>query len=54
MELICGEESPENIPYNDMKRKAIEYRLKWRTTKDTFFKSWTIKPDKWNFCINKR
>lgn len=52
-EDICGEKSPENIPYNDMKRKAVQYQLVWRRIKDTFFKSWSIKPDLWNFYINK-
>ncbi|XP_052740520.1 tRNA-specific adenosine deaminase 1 isoform X2 [Bicyclus anynana] len=52
-ENICGTEPVENIPYNEMKRKAIQYQEQWSETKEVFFKSWTLKPDIWNFCINK-
>ncbi|XP_034830050.2 tRNA-specific adenosine deaminase 1 [Maniola hyperantus] len=49
---ICGEQSLQSIPYNEMKRKAILYQTQWSRTKEIFFKSWTLKPDIWNFCIN--
>ncbi|CAH2239781.1 jg4621 [Pararge aegeria aegeria] len=53
MAHICGTESIETIPYNEMKRKAIQYQIQWNRTKEVFFKSWTLKPDIWNFCVDK-
>ncbi|KAI5646528.1 adenosine-deaminase (editase) domain-containing protein [Phthorimaea operculella] len=41
-----------NIPYNEMKRKAIEYNDLWQKVKNEFFGSWTVKPDMWNFCVD--
>ncbi|XP_026737239.1 tRNA-specific adenosine deaminase 1-like [Trichoplusia ni] len=49
---ICGEENIECIPYNKMKRKSTRYIAKWSKIKEKFFKTWTIKPDMWGFCVN--
>lgn len=49
---ICGEENIECIPYNRMKRKSTRYIAKWSKIKEKFFKTWTIKPDMFGFCVN--
>ncbi|CAH0605843.1 unnamed protein product [Chrysodeixis includens] len=50
---ICGAENIECVPYNKMKRKSTRYITKWSKIKEKFFKTWTTKPDMWNFCINE-
>uniref|UniRef100_A0A2H1VND2 tRNA-specific adenosine deaminase 1 n=1 Tax=Spodoptera frugiperda TaxID=7108 RepID=A0A2H1VND2_SPOFR len=49
---ICNQDKIETIPYNKMKRKSIIYYEKWLDIKEKFFKTWTVKPDMWDFCIN--
>ncbi|KAJ8727499.1 hypothetical protein PYW07_001618 [Mythimna separata] len=48
---ICGQDKIESIPYNIMKKKSIKYFEKWLDVKENFFKTWTIKPDMWDFCV---
>ncbi|XP_013164474.1 PREDICTED: tRNA-specific adenosine deaminase 1 [Papilio xuthus] len=43
----------ECIPYNVMKRKSQRYYENWHKAKENFFKSWTVKPDMWSFCITE-
>lgn len=51
---IVGEENVYNIPYNEMKRKSKKYLENWLIVKDSVFKSWTTKPDMWNFCVDTK
>lgn len=46
-----GLQTLKDVPYNEMKRKSKRYLSQWELVKDIFFKSWTKKPDMWNFCI---
>ncbi|XP_059056763.1 tRNA-specific adenosine deaminase 1 [Achroia grisella] len=41
-----------DIPYNQMKAKATTYEKNWVIVKNNFFKTWTVKPDIWNFCVS--
>ncbi|CAK1598659.1 unnamed protein product [Parnassius mnemosyne] len=50
-ERLVGEDDVTTIPYNEMKKKSQRYYENWYRVRDSFFKSWTIKPDMWNFCI---
>ncbi|XP_047022762.1 tRNA-specific adenosine deaminase 1 [Helicoverpa zea] len=49
---ICGQEQIESIPYNKMKKKSTRYYEKWLDVKEKFFRTWTVKPDMWDFCVN--
>lgn len=49
---ICGQDNIDKIPYNKMKRKSTNYIEQWLNVKEKFFKTWTNKPDMWDFCIN--
>ena len=51
-QIICGQDEIERIPYNEMKNKSKKYFEKWLDVKEKFFKTWTIKPDMWDFCVN--
>ncbi|XP_047984175.1 tRNA-specific adenosine deaminase 1 [Leguminivora glycinivorella] len=48
-----GLEKLQDVPYNEMKRKSKRYLDQWELVKDIFFKSWTKKPDMWNFCVEQ-
>ncbi|CAH0725196.1 unnamed protein product, partial [Brenthis ino] len=48
---ICSSEPLSNIPYNEMKKKSVKYQSQWSKIKEGFFKTWTMKPDMWNFTI---
>ncbi|XP_026755569.1 tRNA-specific adenosine deaminase 1 [Galleria mellonella] len=43
---------PVDIPYNQMKAKATRYEKSWLNVKQKLFKTWTVKPDIWNFCVS--
>ncbi|XP_075972007.1 adenosine deaminase, tRNA-specific 1 [Anticarsia gemmatalis] len=49
---LCEEHDIESVPYNVMKMKSKRYFDKWLEVKTKFFKTWTVKPDMWDFCIN--
>ncbi|KAG6444158.1 hypothetical protein O3G_MSEX003267 [Manduca sexta] len=51
-ESVIGAEDVASIPYNVMKKKSENYVSKWLMVKDNFFKTWTTKPDFWNFCVD--
>lgn len=42
----------DSVPYNEMKQKATDYLERWVEVKEKFFKTWTVKPDMWDFCIS--
>ncbi|XP_063377182.1 tRNA-specific adenosine deaminase 1 [Cydia fagiglandana] len=48
-----GLEHLQDVPYIEMKKKSKRYLDRWELVKDIFFKSWTKKPDMWNFCIDQ-
>ncbi|CAB3238973.1 unnamed protein product [Arctia plantaginis] len=50
--VLCDQENVDSIPYNLMKSKSTRYRDRWRALKCNFFKTWTVKPDMWDFCVN--
>ncbi|XP_013190222.2 tRNA-specific adenosine deaminase 1 [Amyelois transitella] len=41
-----------DVQYNTMKAKATTYEENWQYLKNNFFKSWTVKPNIWNFKVN--
>ncbi|KAM3967159.1 LOW QUALITY PROTEIN: adenosine deaminase, tRNA-specific 1 [Aphomia sociella] len=49
-ENILNEHSPSDVPYNKMKLKSKRYEKEWLTVKQQLFKTWTIKPDLFDFC----
>ncbi|XP_053603717.1 tRNA-specific adenosine deaminase 1 [Plodia interpunctella] len=58
-DILCKDEhlresiaSNIDIPYNTMKEKATRYDKNWQFVKSIFFKTWTIKPDIWDFRVN--
>ncbi|CAH2991691.1 unnamed protein product [Chilo suppressalis] len=42
----------KETPYNEAKLKSKRYIEKWKKVKDYFFKTWTVKPDIWDFIVN--
>lgn len=49
---LCDQNDVNTIPYNIMKKKSTRYMQKWLEVKNNFFKTWTVKPDMWDFSIN--
>ncbi|XP_041970970.1 tRNA-specific adenosine deaminase 1 [Aricia agestis] len=43
----------ENIKYNEVKNLSQKYMESWKLTKESIFKTWTKKPDMWNFSIKE-
>ncbi|CAG9795172.1 unnamed protein product [Diatraea saccharalis] len=41
----------KTLTYSEAKQKSKRYLEQWEIVKDTFFKTWTIKPNIWNFVI---
>lgn len=50
--MLCDNSNIESIPYNVMKRKSTRYYERWHVVKNEFFKTWTVKPDMWDFSVN--
>lgn len=51
-ERIVGDNDMLSIPYNTMKWKSKKYFENWSLVKEKVFKTWTVKPDIWNFCLD--
>ncbi|KAJ0178883.1 hypothetical protein K1T71_005658 [Dendrolimus kikuchii] len=51
-ERIVGNDDTVNISYNNMKGKSKKYLENWLLVKEKVFKTWTVKPDIWNFYVN--